>query len=161
MSLSSPTSIMLILCMMQHLSPINLSYRDCKHQQLDWFLAQALEIVYTQCSKSLDGYHLKIEDMHKCKLWFLKVEIVYLLHILLIALMSILLIIATAHYAMLKSVSLWNQCDIPHSGIVCDITPLQKFFFDITPVLSKAYVACYICFIVYSWAVGASWSKHL
>ncbi len=26
-------------------------------------------------------------------------------------------------YAMLKCVSLWNQCDIPHSGIVCDITP--------------------------------------
>ncbi len=42
---------------------------------------------------------------------------------------------------MLKCVSLWNQCDIPQSGIVCDITPLQKFFFDITPVLSKAYVS--------------------
>ncbi len=38
---------------------------------------------------------------------------------------------------MLKSVSLWNQCDIPHSGIVCDITPLQNFFFDINPVLNK------------------------
>ncbi len=44
--------------------------------------------------------------------------------------------------AMLKGVSLWNQWDISHSGIVCDITPLQYFFFDITPVLIKAYVAC-------------------
>ncbi len=42
------------------------------------------------------------------------------------------------YYAMLRCVSLCNQCDIPHSGIVCDITPLQNFFFDITPVLSKA-----------------------
>ncbi len=40
-------------------------------------------------------------------------------------------------YAMLKCV----HCEInmiSHSGIVCDITPLQNFFFDITPVLSKA-----------------------
>ncbi len=35
--------------------PINLGYRDCKHEQLDRFLAQALEIVEIQCSKSLDG----------------------------------------------------------------------------------------------------------
>ncbi len=41
---------------------------------------------------------------------------------------------------MLKCVSLSNQCDIPHNDIVCDITPLQNFFFDITPVLNKAYV---------------------
>ncbi len=46
------------------------------------------------------------------------------------------------YYALLKSVSLWNQCDIPHSGIVCDITPLQNIYFDIIPVLSNAYVAC-------------------
>ncbi len=39
-------------------------------------------------------------------------------------------------YAMLKCVSLWNQCDIPHSGIVCDIIPLQNFFL-ISP-LSKS-----------------------
>ncbi len=39
-------------------------------------------------------------------------------------------------HTMLKSVSLWN-----HSGIVCDITPLQNFFFDIILVLSKIYVA--------------------
>ncbi len=38
-------------------------------------------------------------------------------------------------YAMLKCLSLWNQCDIPHSGIVCDITPLQNFFFDIKEIL--------------------------
>ncbi len=43
-------------------------------------------------------------------------------------------------YAMIKCVSLRNQCDIPHSGILCDITP-QNFFFDITFVLSKAYVS--------------------
>ncbi len=49
--------------------------------------------------------------------------------------------ISIVFYAMLKCVSLWNQCDIPHSGIVCDITPLQKFFFDITLVLNKAYVS--------------------
>ncbi len=48
------------------------------------------------------------------------------------------------YFAMLKYVSLWNQCDIPHSGIVCDITLLQNFFFDITHVLSEAYVACSI-----------------
>ncbi len=34
-------------------------------------------------------------------------------------------------YAMLKCLSLWNQYDIPHSGIICDITPLQNFFFNI------------------------------
>ncbi len=45
-------------------------------------------------------------------------------------------------YAKLTCVSLWKQCDIPHSGIVCDITPLQNFFVDITPVVSKAYVTC-------------------
>ncbi len=50
------------------------SYRDCKHEQLDWFLAQALEIVETQCSKSLDGYHLKMEDLCINVLWFLNVE---------------------------------------------------------------------------------------
>ncbi len=44
-------------------------------------------------------------------------------------------------YTMLKCVSLLNQCDIIHSGIVCDITPLPNFFLDITPVKSKAYVA--------------------
>ncbi len=55
-------------------------------------------------------------------------------------------------YAMLKYVSLWNQCDIPYSCIVCDITPLQNFFFDITPVLSKTmpplpkpHVMCHHC----------------
>ncbi len=45
------------------------------------------------------------------------------------------------YYAMLKCVSLWNQYDIPHSGIVCDITPLQNISFDMTLVLSKAYVS--------------------
>ncbi len=38
------------------------------------FLAQALEIVETRCSKSLDGYHLKIEDACINVLWFLNVE---------------------------------------------------------------------------------------
>ncbi len=65
------------------------------------------------------------------------------------------------YYAMLKCVSLWNQCDIPHSGIVCDITFLQNLVFYITPILSKVYVACSIFFVVYSCAVGATWSKHL
>ncbi len=74
LSLSSLTSIMLTLCMMQPLRLINLGYRDCKHEQLDWFPAQALEIVETQCSKSLDGYHLKIEDLCINVLWFLNVE---------------------------------------------------------------------------------------
>ncbi len=50
-------------------------------------------------------------------------------------------------YAMLKSVSLWNQC-----GIVCDITPLQNFFFDITPVLSKLMWHVPFCL---SWCIHA------
>ncbi len=89
--------------MMQPLRPINLGYRDCKHEQLDWFLAQALEIVETQCSKSLDGYHLKIEDLCINVLWFLNVEMAKLLHILLIVLMPILLITATVQEIFLNS----------------------------------------------------------
>ncbi len=74
MPLFSPTSIMLTLCMTYPLRPINLGCRDCKHKQLDWFLAQTLEIVETQCSKGLDGYHLKIEDLCINIPWFLNVE---------------------------------------------------------------------------------------
>ncbi len=56
MPLSSPISIMLTLY--DAASETNKSSLQRLQTR-----AQALEIVETQCSKSLDGYHLRIEDL--------------------------------------------------------------------------------------------------